>query len=80
MPSVRSTDPAVQPSVAATMKPKMNITPATMLVKIVVPTGWPVRVGGEGVGQESDGQEDRGNADVDQAPARSSARGASGAP
>jgi hypothetical protein len=34
MPSVRSTDPAVHPSVAATMKPKTNITPATRLVKM----------------------------------------------
>ncbi len=34
MPSVRSIDPAVPPNVAATMKPKTYITPATMAVKM----------------------------------------------
>ncbi len=34
IPSVRSTDPAVHPTAAATMNPKMYITPATSCVKM----------------------------------------------
>ena len=34
IPSVRSTDPAVQPTTAATMKPKMYMKPSTSVVKI----------------------------------------------
>ena len=34
IPSVRSTDPAVQPNVAAMMKPKTYITPATRFVNM----------------------------------------------
>ena len=34
IPSLRSTDPAVQPKVAATMKPNTYITPATRFVKM----------------------------------------------
>ena len=35
IPSVRSTDPAVQPTTAATMNPKMYMKPSTSVVKIV---------------------------------------------
>ena len=41
MPSVRSTEPAVHPRVAATMNPKMNMTPATMAVKMSYPPAGP---------------------------------------
>ena len=40
MPSVRSRDPAVQPTVAATMKPKVGKKPATRTPKIMsLPAG-----------------------------------------
>ena len=35
IPSVRSTDPAVQPTVAATMNPKVYMKPATSVVKML---------------------------------------------
>ena len=35
IPSVRSTDPAVEPTTAATMNPKMYMTPATNVVKML---------------------------------------------
>ncbi len=34
IPSVRSTDPAVQPTTAATMKPKTYMKPSTNVVKM----------------------------------------------
>ena len=52
MPSVRSTEPAVHPSVAATMKPKMNMTPATRSEDVVA-AGRPVGLGVDGVGDEA---------------------------
>ena len=54
IPSVRSTDPAVQPRVAAMMKPKTYMTPATRLVIDVVAAGRAVRLRGDGVGDQAD--------------------------
>ncbi len=45
IPSVRSTEPAVQPTTAATMNPKMNMKPVTRLVKTVYPPAGPNDLG-----------------------------------
>ena len=41
MPSFRSTEPAVQPKVAATMKPKMYMTPVVRWEKMSYPPAGP---------------------------------------
>ena len=65
MPSVRSSDPAEQPKVAATMKPKTYMHTGDKARVDRVPASRPVGLRVEGVSQQSHDEEEGGDADVD---------------